>query len=90
MKSRWGIKGGAIRCPEISSRALFRKSLFMSVVQFADGNSFTYCHLRGIITVEFQVSYQGSAVEEKGKDCFSTWIFLGGCPLHAFLSETRK
>ena len=89
VQSGWGIKGRAIRCPEISSRVLFSKGLFMPVVQFADDSLFTYCHLRGIIISEFQVSYQGFAVEEKGKDCFSTWIFLGSSPLHAFLSETK-
>lgn len=72
VQSRRGIKGRAIRCPEISSRVLFSKGLFMPVVQFAADSSFTYCHLRGIIIFEFQVSYQGFAVEEKGKDYFST------------------
>lgn len=54
----------------------------MTVVQFADGNSFTYCHLRGIITVEFQVSYQGFAVEEKGKDFLYmdlSWVLPPPC-----------
>lgn len=79
VQSRWIIKERAIRCPEISSTVLSRKSLFMAVVQFADDNSFTYCHL-GESYLHFKSSISCFAVKEKGKDCFSTGIFLSTPP----------
>lgn len=61
----------------------------MPVVQFADDNSFTYCHLGESFYLHFKSAISCFAVEEKEKDCFSTWIFLSTPAPHAPLKQSK-